>query len=330
MLARFVCSLLVAAATTVTAAAAQDRPALRELGAGDVAEQIRSGTLKSADLVKALLAAAEERKKLNAIITLNPQALDRATALDEQAQLGNFAGALHGVPIVVKDNIASAGLPTTAGTPALREFRPRENAAILQRLLDAGAVLLAKTSMHELAFGITSNNASFGAVGNAYAADRFAGGSSGGTATTIAARLAPVGLGTDTGGSVRIPDEVYRGAMEDARPRLQKAFADAFAQHRIAALVFPATPLPAQPIQGSDQEVILNGRKVPTFQTFIRNTDPGSNAGIPGLVLPAGLTQEGLPVGIELDGAAGSDRDLLRIGLALEAILGRVPAPSGR
>jgi len=131
-------------------------------------------------------------------------------------------------------------------------------------------------------------------------------------------------------GKKAIPDEVYRGAMEDARPRLQKAYADAFAQHRIAALVFPATPLPAQPIQGSDQEVMLNGRKVPTFQTFIRNTDPGSNAGIPGLVLPAGLTQEGLPVGIELDGAAGSDRDLLRIGLALEAILGRVPAPSGR
>jgi mandelamide amidase len=67
---------------------------------------------------------------------------------------------------------------------------------------------------------------------------------------------------------------------------------------------------------------MLNGRKVPTFQTFIRNTDPGSNAGIPSLVVPAGVTRDGLPVGLELDGAAGSDRDLLRVGLALEELLG--------
>jgi mandelamide amidase len=131
-------------------------------------------------------------------------------------------------------------------------------------------------------------------------------------------------------GKQAIPDEVYRGAMEDARPKLQKAYADAFAQHRLAAIVFPATPLPAQVIQGSDKEVTLNGRKVPTFQTFIRNTDPGSNAGIPGLVVPAGVTRDGLPVGLELDGAAGSDRDLLRIGLALEDLLGRTPPPVRR
>src|SRR5215212_9207012 len=182
MIARLLGSLLVTAGLTITPASAQDHTALRELTARAIADQVRSGTLKSTDLVQALLAAAEERTALNALISLNPGALNRAAALDARAQRGDFAGPLHGVPIVVKDNIASAGLPTTAGTPALRDFRPQENALVLQRLLDAGAILLAKTNMHELAFGITSNNAGFGAVGNAYVPDRFAGGSSGGTA----------------------------------------------------------------------------------------------------------------------------------------------------
>lgn len=86
------------------------------------------------------------------------------------------------------------------------------------------------------------------------------------------------------------------------------------------------SPLAAAPI-GDDQETALDGRKVPTFPTFIRNTDPGSNAGIPGLSVPAGLTRAGLPVGLELDGPVGSDRKLLAIGLALEKLLGPLPAP---
>src|SRR4029078_5376111 len=116
---------------------------------------------------------------------------------------GKSRGPLHGVPLVIKDNINARGLPTTAGTPALANFRPAQDAPVLKRLLDAGAIVLAKTNMHELAFGITSNNARFGAVGNAYDATRIAGGSSGGTAAAIAARMAPAGLGTDTGGSIR-------------------------------------------------------------------------------------------------------------------------------
>ena len=175
MITRLICSLVVTTVVTVTPAWAQDQTALRNLSAVEIHQQVRSGSLRSADLVKALLAAAEESKNLNVFITLHQEAVSRAAALDGRAQRREFAGPLHGVPIVVKDNIASAGLPTTAGTPALRDFRPRENAPVLQRLLDAGAILLAKTNMHELAFGITSNNAGFGAVRNAYSPDRFAG-----------------------------------------------------------------------------------------------------------------------------------------------------------
>ena len=92
------------------------------------------------------------------------------------------------------------------------------------------------------------------------------------------------------------------------------------------ALAFPTTPLPAAPI-GDDEKTKLNGADVPTFFTFIQNTDPGSNAGLPGLSLPIGRTPGGLPVGLELDGPVGSDRRLLGVGLALESLFGRPPAP---
>ena len=106
---------------------------------------------------------------------------------------------------VVKDNIHIAGVANTAGTPSLRRFFPAVNSVVVQRLIDAGAIPLAKTNMHELAFGITSNNAAFGPVRNFYDPSRFAGGSSGGTAVAIASGLVDWGLCTDTGGSCRIP-----------------------------------------------------------------------------------------------------------------------------
>jgi mandelamide amidase len=123
-----------------------------------------------------------------------------------------------------------------------------------------------------------------------------------------------------------VPRSAYDEAIKLHRPALQKTYADYFARHNAAAIAFPTTPLAAAPI-GDDKETELDGRKVPTFATFIRNTDPGSNAGIPGLSIPAGLTGGGLPVGLELDGPVGSDRRLLAIGLALEKALGPLPGP---
>jgi mandelamide amidase len=122
-----------------------------------------------------------------------------------------------------------------------------------------------------------------------------------------------------------VPEKAYLDALA-ARPQLQRLYADAFRKHNIAALVVPTTPLPAAPI-GDDETTGLNGERVPTFPTFIQNTDPGSNAGIPGLSVPIGRTPGGLPIGLELDGPVNSDRRLLGIGLALETLLGRLPAP---
>ena len=108
-----------------------------------------------------------------------------------------------------------------------------------------------------------------------------------------------------------IPEKAYLDALA-ARPLLQQLYAEMFRPHNIAALAFPTTPLPAAPV-GDDATTLLNGTQVPTFPTFIQNTDPGSNAGIPGLSVPIGRTTAGLPIGLELDGPAGSDRRLLGI-----------------
>ena len=121
-------------------------------------------------------------------------------------------------------------------------------------------------------------------------------------------------------------DSEYREVMEIYRPRYQAAYAGYFSANRLDAIIFPATPLPARPI-GHDDTVELNGRQVPTFQTFARNTAPASGAGIPGLAIPAGLSEDGLPVGLEIDGPVMSDRRLLAIGLAIEGVLLQMPPP---
>jgi Asp-tRNA(Asn)/Glu-tRNA(Gln) amidotransferase A subunit family amidase len=477
----------------MSGAVGQEGIAMHELSAARAAELIRSGEISSVELIEVLLDRIERHRSLNAFVTIDRRAvIGAARRADRAIRSGANVGPLTGVPIVVKDNINTAGLATTAGTPALRQFVPNEDAPVVARLVAAGAIILGKTNMHELAFGITSNNAHFGAVGNAYDPSRFAGGSSGGSAAAIAARLAPAGLGTDTGGSVRIPaalngisglrptidryqqsgivpisitrdtagpmarsvadlvlldnvitgydqpirplalstiriglpgppfwddldtetralaegfvarlrergvtvvdvdttamaelvemaespiplyevrrdltryldeyvdgvtfeslvsqiaspdvqaifaaaivgdnamsDEIYREAMEIHRPALQRLYAHIFASHELDAIVFPTTRLPARPIEESDM-LIHNGREQATFPTFVANTSPGSIAGIPGLTIPIGLTRAGLPVGIEFDGPVLSDRRLLAIGLAMEALLDPIPPP---
>jgi len=425
-------------------------------------------------------------RDLNAFINLRP-GFEPPGASDPGA-VGNIAsiGPLSGWTLGIKDNIEVSGLPCTCGTPSLRGYVPRADAPAIRRLREAGAVIVGKTNMHELAYGITSNNFAYGPVRNAFEPSCFAGGSSGGTAVAIAAGVTRAGLGTDTGGSSRIPaalngvvgfrptpgrypmagvalisptrdvigpmgrsvDDVavldsilaggpvqphepvdpsslrialpdehfhenlhrdvrlslervvarlhdsgvqiikadipgltelnaavgfpvvlhetpaalraflattglslslddlhaaiaspdvealvgmalsgqisvsaYELALHTHRPRLQQAYREYFAAHRVDAILFPTTPLPASPIVGSDQQVVLNGARVATFATYIQNTDPASNAGIPGLSLPAGLSSSGLPIGVELDGPEGSDRRLLAIGAAVETIL---------
>jgi mandelamide amidase len=131
--------------------------------------------------------------------------MESARAADAARLKGDRLRPLAGLPIVVKDNIKSIGFPTTAGTPTLKGFYPRANAPVAQTLFANGAILLGKANMHELAMGGTSSNVGFGFARNPYDEKRVPGGSSGGTAAAISARMTPAGLGTDTAGSVRCP-----------------------------------------------------------------------------------------------------------------------------
>ena len=494
----------VAAASAATAAinqpagaAADTESELQALTASKAVDAIARGEVTAEAYARALLARAEARKDLDTCIALSRDGvMEGARAIDVSRSKGERLGRLAGLPILVKDNIDAKGLPTTAGTKGLAGNRPKEDAPVLSPLLQSGALLMSKTNMHELAFGITSTNAAYGAVKNPYNKDMIPGGSSGGTAAGIAARFSPAGLGSDTGGSVRIPPalcgiaglrpsvgngnkrypdrgvvpishtrdtvgpmartvvdlalldsvitgeaapqpavlkgvrlgvprgyfwegldaelaqvmdialarlrtagvvlveanldgigdinnkislpialyevgpdltaylaaegggisfdavvadiaskdvagafavaktmpkEAYEVAIKTGRPQLQMLYADYFKTNGVDAVVFPTTPLPARPINtagdtGKDT-VEFNGNQVPAFPTYIRNTDPGSNAGIPGLSLPAGLTKSGLPVGLELDGPLGSDQRLLALGMAIETELGPLPAP---
>lgn len=127
-------------------------------------------------------------------------------AKDQPACSGGAGrGALAGLPIAIKDNVLVAGQGATFGTSATKGFVPTETASAVQRLIDQGAVIVGKLNLHELAGGVTSNNAVFGPVRNAYDAHDFAGGSSGGAGAAVGARLVPIAIGTDTGGSVLIP-----------------------------------------------------------------------------------------------------------------------------
>ena len=154
----------------------------------------------------ARIAAFDQRgPALNAILRINPQALRQAAALDLERRGGSVRGPLHGIPILVKDNFETIDMPTSAGSAALKDFHPRNDAFQVRRLREAGAVILGKTAMHELAVGVTNASSLSGYTRNPYVPDRVPGGSSGGTGAAVAASFAAAGMGSDTAGSLRIP-----------------------------------------------------------------------------------------------------------------------------
>jgi indoleacetamide hydrolase len=450
---------------------------------------IRNREISALETTQNLLESAKKSANLGAYIHITEHS---ATEAARQCDLGDKAArVLNGLPLIVKDNVDVANCPTTAGSKALGTHIPKGSSSVVSRLTDAGAVVLGKANLHEFSLGITSNNGAFGPARNPYDLTRIPGGSSGGTASAVAAGLVPAGIGSDTGGSLRIPAalcgvvgfrptvgrwpsdgvvrishtrdtvgpiassvadcalldsvvcnepaelamialdklrigiprkefwddldpemrlaadgvlqllarngitlvecdvgfdidqcnhagmiiamlelfdnikgylaqhdlpfdaagigekisspdvksiyqsllgadappaQAYKDALQVQRPLFQAAYANCFATYKIDALIFPTTPRAAALI-GEDDTVELNGRQVPTFPTFARNVGPGSTTGLPGISLPMGLTTQGLPLGIALDGPAGSDRKLLAIAQAIESLLPSIPKP---
>jgi Asp-tRNA(Asn)/Glu-tRNA(Gln) amidotransferase A subunit family amidase len=158
------------------------------------------------DAYRARIAAYDHAgPKLNSMIRLNPNARKEAAALDAERKAGMVRGPMHGIPIVLKDNFDTKDMITTGGSLALASHRPTKDAFIVQKLRDAGAIIIGKTNLHELAAGITSISSLGGQTLNPYNPDRCPGGSSGGTGAAVAASFAPIGWGSDTCGSIRIP-----------------------------------------------------------------------------------------------------------------------------
>lgn len=170
----------------------------------EIADAVRTAGRRAADIADDALARLAAIAPLNAMVHVDADLARRtAASVDARVAQGDVLP-LAGVPFVIKDNLDTVAMPTLGASPAVNGYRAAEDALAVRRLLDAGAVPLGKANMHELAFGITSGNRHFGAVGNPHDPRRIAGGSSGGTAAAVAAGI-PFGLGTDTGGSVRIP-----------------------------------------------------------------------------------------------------------------------------
>lgn len=167
---------------------------------------LRARKISCLELTGQTLANIKEHDQFRCFITVTEeQARAQAKTLDEELAKGVDRGPFHGIPIAYKDLFYTKGVRTTAGSLIFRDFVPSYDAAVVERLTAAGAVSIGKTNQHELAFGITSKNPHFGAVLNPLDTSRLAGGSSGGSAAAIAAGFLPLAMGTDTGGSVRIP-----------------------------------------------------------------------------------------------------------------------------
>jgi len=201
---------LAAAALCAGAArvvAADDSPDLTLLSISEAQRRIAAREFTSVDLTRAYLARIERlNPRVNAYITVTgEQALVQARALDAETAAGRSRGALHGIPIALKDNIDTAGVRTTAASAVYADRMPATDAPVVTRLRDAGAVFLGKLNMHEFAYGGTCVITHYGPVHNPWNLDYTPGGSSGGSAAAVAARMCAAALGTDTAASIRFP-----------------------------------------------------------------------------------------------------------------------------
>jgi aspartyl-tRNA(Asn)/glutamyl-tRNA(Gln) amidotransferase subunit A len=179
---------------------------MEQLTAGELAEQIRNGSIKAEDYIRKILDIIKSvEKSVHAYISINDSAVEEARKIDKMIKNGEKIGRLAGVPVAVKDNVCTRGLRTTCGSKMLENYVPPYNATVIDRLLQEGAVIIGKANLDEFAMGSTTEFSSFGPTRNPWDITRVPGGSSGGSAASLAAQEAALALGSDTGGSIRCP-----------------------------------------------------------------------------------------------------------------------------
>lgn len=180
---------------------------ITELSAGELVTQLRDGGVSSVEVTTAFLDAIDDRdQQVGAFLHVDRDAaLKRAASIDAHRAAGSSLGLFAGLPVVVKDVLCTNGMPTTCGSRMLEDFRPPYDAHVIERLLAEDAVILGKANMDEFAMGSSTENSAFQPTRNPWDLERTPGGSSGGSAAAVAAGMAPLSLGTDTGGSIRQP-----------------------------------------------------------------------------------------------------------------------------
>lgn len=180
---------------------------LTELSLQEAAQGWRAHSFSAVELVRAYLQRIERLDPhLNCFITLTAEAaLTAARQADEDLQRGQLRSALHGLPLALKDLYETAGIRTTAGSTFFKDYVPEQDGTVVSRLKSAGSIFLGKLNMHEIALGVTNVNPHYGPCCNPWNLERCTGGSSGGSAAALAAGLCPASVGSDTGGSIRIP-----------------------------------------------------------------------------------------------------------------------------
>jgi amidase len=204
---KFTCLILVIGILSCNAPKEMKDIDLSELTISDIHSAYKDGRYTSEELVSAYIKQIEVfDDSINSISIINPEALAIAKKLDEDYKNTGILKPLHGIPLIVKDNINTKGLPTTGGALALKNFIPEENAFIINKLIDAGAIIIAKSNMAEWAFSAKHTESSTkGTTRNPYNLAYVPAGSSGGTAASVASNFGTIGLGTDTGNSIRGP-----------------------------------------------------------------------------------------------------------------------------
>ena len=278
------------------------------------AQAIRARDLSAVELLDACLGNISQTEPV--ISAFASIGADAARAVAEQLGGGGIAGPLHGVPIALKDLFFTEGVPTEANCEALRGFVPDNDATVVHRLRQAGAVIVGKTNTHELAFGVSCP-----ASHNPWNPERSTGGSSGGSAASLAARQVIGALGTDTGGSVRIPSNCCgTTAIKTTR--------GAVPRHGVHLISWTYDTIGPMARTAEDcrilLEVIAGHSPDDPFSSLIPATTqftfPVNGAGLPAIALPGGFASDGLPIGFQLIGRPFAERTLAAVGEAFQQV----------